>query len=134
MPTKQETFDTVAVALVRQGGPSLGKPSAGFGRCAYRGTNGRKCAAGHLIPDALYRKSMEGSFAYEGLVAEVLEDAGHDAEFVRQLQILHDDKAQSREDDSAWLTVWTHGMRRFAAHEELSTVAFDAALAEKGGQ
>ena len=28
--------------------------------CAYRGQNGLKCAAGHLMPDSTFRKSMEG--------------------------------------------------------------------------
>lgn len=28
-------------------------------RCAYRGSNGLKCAAGWLIPDSEYRESME---------------------------------------------------------------------------
>jgi hypothetical protein len=30
------------------------------GVCAYRSPNGLRCAAGHLLPNSLYRKEMEG--------------------------------------------------------------------------
>lgn len=46
----------------------LGLKSQGFERsrssivgCAYRGSNGMKCAIGHLIPDEMYNSIIEGN-------------------------------------------------------------------------
>lgn len=53
--TTQESFSMVVRALRKQGARSIGDD----GKCLYRGPNGWKCAAGHIIPDALYSKEME---------------------------------------------------------------------------
>lgn len=53
--TAQETFDTVARHLLTQR-----MRSGTFGACLYRGRDGRKCAAGCLLPDEEYHPSMEG--------------------------------------------------------------------------
>ena len=53
--TAQEIFDTVAVKLREQGGPSLSHR----GGCAYRGRDGRRCAVGWLISDDEYSPDME---------------------------------------------------------------------------
>lgn len=69
---KQEIFDKVAAGIIAQGGPSLKIRPARLGEpieCRYRGENGRKCAAGHLIPDADYRVSFEG-LRFESLFYE----------------------------------------------------------------
>lgn len=34
--------------------------SMALSQCSYRGSEGRKCAAGYLIPDELYDPNMEG--------------------------------------------------------------------------
>jgi len=52
----QEIFDYSVSKVIEQGEQALGMES----RCLYRGENGTKCAVGHLIPDALYNKKMEG--------------------------------------------------------------------------
>lgn len=61
---KQEVFDKVARALMKQGEASV---PAGYGdttdTCRYRirrGTRTLKCAVGHLLPAKLYDKRMEG--------------------------------------------------------------------------
>jgi len=54
--TKQETFDKVAVHLIKQGKQSVSGYSGG---CAYRGDNGLRCAVGALIPDDLYDDEMD---------------------------------------------------------------------------
>lgn len=51
----QEIFDTAAVGVIRQGRQSANA----FGTCVYRGPNGRKCAAGFLLPDEVYDPSMD---------------------------------------------------------------------------
>ena len=53
--THQEIFDFVWTKLYEQG-----KQSADSFGCKYRTANGLKCAVGHLIPDNVYVKHMEG--------------------------------------------------------------------------
>ena len=53
----QETFDTVAKHMLTQGRRST---TDGANTCRYRGSEGRKCAAGVLIPDEIYTEEMEG--------------------------------------------------------------------------
>jgi hypothetical protein len=55
----QEIFDTVAKHLFTQGCRSIEVDDEGEEYCLYRGPEGRMCAVGVLIPDELYRKSME---------------------------------------------------------------------------
>lgn len=62
--TLQETFDFVANHLLRQGCRSMLEEDLESGvmiTCAYRGSEGRMCAVGCLIPDDLYTIDMEGS-------------------------------------------------------------------------
>lgn len=54
--TAQQVFNYVVLALVMQGNRSVDNN----GMCLYRSPDGRKCAAGHLIPDSEYYPSMEG--------------------------------------------------------------------------
>ena len=91
MPTKQETFDTVVAHLRRQGQ----KSEFGFGNknigCAYRGENGLVCAAGCLIPDALYSPKLEGTaVAEDSEPGELIISLGHNVQLVRDLQDVHD--------------------------------------------
>lgn len=55
--TAQEVFDIVAGHLLTQNAKSIesDKPY-----CLYRSRDGKKCAAGCLIPDAHYNPDMEG--------------------------------------------------------------------------
>ena len=68
--TKQEIFELICKALLKQNKRSTGKVRAGTNRdgtplyddrCRYRGDGGCKCAAGFLIPDPVYDPLMEGS-------------------------------------------------------------------------
>lgn len=73
---------------------------------------GRKCAAGWLIPDDLYRESMECNpvqtdeyrrmfTANENEVTKLIRELGHDIVLVRKLQVIHDNK-QICEWESEW--------------------------------
>ena len=59
----QEIFDTVVFSLYKQGSRSYiytESPSDGLiTTCGYYGSNGRKCAIGHLIPPHLYSEMFE---------------------------------------------------------------------------
>ena len=96
MPTKQETFDTVARHLLTQRRVALNDQ----GTCAYRGVDETKCAAGVLIPDEEYLPDFEckavaiaGNFADAPRptdVGRVIQRLGHDLTLVRSLQKIHD--------------------------------------------
>jgi len=53
--TAQEVFDTAVNGIREQGGRSVNSA----GNCMYRSEDGRKCAAGQLMPDSAYDKTME---------------------------------------------------------------------------
>jgi len=81
--TKQEVFDTVVSALIKQGHPSIDTS----GGCLYRGPDGLKCAIGHLIPDNVYTPDMENVSADHLAFTKTL---GVDVKFVEDLQRAHD--------------------------------------------
>lgn len=99
--TKQELFDTVARGLIAQGEPSITGST-----CAYRFTkpDGKvlKCAAGQLIPDALYVAGIENNTVSSfndikgdpehGIVAKffVAIVGRENMDALRHLQTLHD--------------------------------------------
>jgi hypothetical protein len=77
----QEIFDTVAKHLAQQAGQAtLGDA------CAYRGDDGRKCAAGILINDEEYEPAMEGKMADEVLPSRLMRHL----DLILSLQMVHD--------------------------------------------
>ena len=58
MRTAQEIFNIVVAHLRQQNSKSM--TSYDETLCAFRGTDGRKCAIGALIPDECYDPYMEG--------------------------------------------------------------------------
>lgn len=100
--TNQEIFRDVVCAIVMQGRKSSqpGRVS-GTNVCSYRGANGAKCAAGHLIPDEAYVPSMEGKIVcgdrsdvvvgtLRGEFATCLPWTMEQDQLVRDLQKAHD--------------------------------------------
>jgi len=94
---KQATFDFV-VGKIREQGCASVKPDSNS--CLYRGPNGTKCAAGHVIPDEKYDPCFEGCTVPVSLadwdsgntkkLYEVLKETGHDLNLLRSLQRAHD--------------------------------------------
>lgn len=110
--TKQEIFDVVSAHLLVQGGRS-GK---GKHPCSYRGMNGRKCAAGTLIPDELYRPEFEGMLWGKVCAASPELDAiGHE-KLVQDLQSIH---------DTVEPISWAKHLRKLARARRLSTEVMD---------
>ena len=114
MKTKQETFDTVVNALRAQGGPSLLE----VGGCAYRSEGGRNCAASVLIPDSEYGPQFEGLSVNCEEVGSVLTRAGHDMNFVRELQTIHD--KHSKLPDEEWLAEFEREASDLACRQGLT--------------
>ena len=64
--TPQEMFDTAFIGMIKQGTQSRTN-----GKCKYRAADGKKCAAGFLIPDEVYDPEMDSDF--ECSITEVAE-------------------------------------------------------------
>jgi hypothetical protein len=89
--TNVELINFVFEKLIAQGVQSMGDNGIS---CRYRGVNGSKCAAGHLIKDEFYNDSLENKRSTSEDVAKVLIDSGvpiNQLELVRELQKIHDD-------------------------------------------
>ena len=90
--TAQEIFDKAAVGLLTQKAKSyLVNPDGHESMvCAYRGANGKKCAAGFCIEDSLYTESMEKN-TITGVIQQfgLKELAVHEV-LLSTLQSIHD--------------------------------------------
>lgn len=153
MQSLQQMFDHVLQALRAQGHASVALYAGGSSAkyvCVYRGPNGDKCAAGHLIPDELYDPRMDPdattgeyvssglggsisnvSFAWRALAQHFYGGAYDDhvdimvqrSGFLRALQIAHDDH-MPRSGDNIKLTksmgVWEDEMSLIAHRYNLT--------------
>ena len=87
----QELFDFIVGRVIAQGEPSVLN-----GTCQYRAPGGLKCAVGHIIPDSLYRKSMEGA----NLTHIVNKDLGLTCyHMLLDLQKAHDNAGDAHDND-----------------------------------
>lgn len=85
--TEQQVFDHVVAHLRKQGKRSM-LPKASEDTCAYRGSDGLKCAAGCLIADDEYNPRLEG-YSWSGLVGMQLVPEAHQ-NLIARLQRIHD--------------------------------------------
>jgi hypothetical protein len=103
MPSLQETFDPVVAHLrCQQAKAQIPGLTLGEFMCVYRAPDGKRCAAGALIPDDRYDPVLEYT-AVGGTdrahdyrtnsVTLLIEELGHDIELVKALQAVHDDAA-----------------------------------------
>lgn len=91
---RQEAFNIVYLGLAAQGF----RQSIVNGTCMYRGHGGRKCAAGLVIPDALYGPTMEGKSI--DIVIDHTRGLGHFRRLIpilRDLQVIHDENDNPEE-------------------------------------
>ena len=103
MYTNQEAFDKVVRHLVAQGRPAINAN----GSCAYLSEDGRKCAAGCLIPEDVINLDFGGTWpelraTYPNLKLELI------AEYtlVNFMQAAHDHKSRH----PAWRKSWAQQM------------------------
>ena len=116
--TAQEIFDKAAVGLLTQKAKSyLVNPDGHESMvCAYRGANGKKCAAGFCIEDSLYEKSMERN-TITGVIQQfgLKELAVHEV-LLSTLQSIH---------DGVSIAAWKAELLHLAKTRELSTEKID---------
>jgi hypothetical protein len=87
--TPQQIFDTVARHLLTQARQA--RSHADFGLCAYRASDGCKCAAGALIPDDLYDPEFEGHGADSNFLVKRMPPWWREnLMLIRDLQVVHD--------------------------------------------
>jgi hypothetical protein len=115
---KQEIFDAVAIGIRAQGGPAINSTG---NICAYRASNGRKCAAGLLMKDEDYDPGFEG-----GSVSHLPEKAFpgfslDDMYLISQLQHAHDTAAMASDDE--FFAVWRQKMIEVAERNEVSQLS-----------
>lgn len=116
--TAQEIFDKAAVGLLTQKAKSyLVNPDGHESMvCAYRGANGKKCAAGFCIEDSLYTESMEKN-TITGVIQQfgLKELAVHEV-LLSTLQSIH---------DGVSIAAWKAELLHLAKTRELSTEKID---------
>lgn len=105
MLTNQEIFDKSVGHLLKQGIKSEVYTKGQVVLCAYRSTDGLKCAIGALIDDAHYTPQFEGESVFNPEVRAALDKSGvtyvfegQTADLLAALQDMHDG-----EDESLWL-------------------------------
>jgi len=115
-PVKKQTlFDRIARHLLTQNAKAVNRN----GECRYRGPNGTKCAVGAVLPDKLYKRTLEGSD-----VSSLINKLGKDAPkwleenhyFLSSMQSLH---------DSSMPCDWPERLRKLAWDHELSAAVVD---------
>lgn len=105
MLDRQKAFNTAYHGLAAQGfersmGPSRTKGDADQ-RCAYRAPDGKRCALGYMIPDAIYSPKIEGYGPARlpdafwdyigGKRSENAHEISSDEKFLADLQRAHDE-------------------------------------------
>ena len=109
----QDAFDKVLKAIRKQ---NYQRSATKVGSCKYRGPNGLRCAAGHLIPNNLYRKSMEGKTINSRIInmptiGEYFKNVNSD--LLSDLQSAHDRDLKYGENN------WETGMKQIAKEYNL---------------
>jgi hypothetical protein len=103
--SNQDVFDEVLKAIRKQKYIQSNDDSKGV--CLYRGPNGLRCAAGHMIPNSLYKVQMEGKSVGRLKViypeiAKYFENVGGD--LLVDLQMAHDIRLSSEGNSLGWET------------------------------
>lgn len=104
--TRQEIFDIVAVALLKQGRPSISRAEESTSVvCSYLDEHGNKCAVGHLFNEAEYKAYARLKGGIEDLNEQ---DVGscilrpfflEQEEFLSRIQCAHDGHATKFNDN-----------------------------------
>lgn len=126
---KQEMFTKAWLGLQKQNWEK--SQFNALSACQYRGPNGMKCAAGHLIPDEMYDEGMEGKRIhavlgwYPNLFGEPLNQS--DIDFLEALQAVHDSFiVPTSPEDSMTMKTMRSALVQFAKYFNLVVPEKDA--------
>lgn len=133
MPTNQEIFNQVIEGIFRQGGPSFVyyEDSKDI-ICKYRWSNGRKCAAGLIMPDDEYSEDVEG-YPVDNERINPWFYKNTDIDFMKTLQIVHDETIRNEEtqgflSDEDFLKKWVIKMKKVADDYDLDKTVLNKYL------
>ena len=113
---KQKLFNTVYLALIKQGEPAVRN-----GTCTYLDhTTGHKCAIGHLIPDGHPGQQMRSGVGTLYDVYPELFEKGADVGFLTEVQVAHDRPYIGRLTGTSWVEAFKKRMRLIAAEWKLT--------------
>jgi hypothetical protein len=107
----QQIFNAGYLGVIAQHAPSMDRNH----NCQYRGPNNTKCALGFSIPDAAYRRAMEGLS-----VDQIFCVTGDDAEALTNFQGCHDHAAIHSIDDDTFVRDFTRRATEFAQDYNLT--------------
>ena len=97
----QEIFDFVVSNLLKQNAKSVSEEHPD--ECLYRGPNGKKCAAGFLISDSRYSKSLEGQNIYYIINAIMPDfDSNNSEHFSKRALIVNLQEIHDEIDEEDW--------------------------------
>lgn len=123
--TAQQVFDFIVTSVIQQGKPStvMGKIFGGLleTMCAYRGDEGRKCAAGFLLPDEVIPKVRNHSMDWFGVLAAVEGASQVHNTLVYDLQVDHD----YNRDSDCFIDAFKEDARATAKRHLLSPAILD---------
>lgn len=133
--TRQEIFDTVAVAILKQGKPSM-RFDNGSAYCVYLADDGSRCAVGHLFNDKELREYGGSIMGISSIVKDtngLRSSLGQEVDLLSQLQSAHDVPATVRSGDhfvpapiELWRVWFIHRMEAIARNFNLSTEVLHA--------
>ena len=125
--TDQELFNQAVRVIINQGGPSINRERK---QCMYRNSNGRKCVAGHFIPDEKYSPDMEDQAIFWGFDSGpdfnntfegIFEDLN--VKMLGEFQQIHD--SCSHNSDEEFIGEWISQMTQFGKDNSLNLDVFD---------
>lgn len=93
LSSEQKTLNKVVRHARRQGCKSVDPMT---NSCLYRGPQRRRCFAGAVIPNRMYRKEFEGKSAQSINVAPTLQTLGLNVDLCQDLQNVHDNNDVSQ--------------------------------------
>ena len=115
--TAQKVYDTILFGLRKQAAPSIemvnDRPA-----CRYRSKDGKKCAAGMLIPDELYKPEFEIWAAEHTIFLPLWHQLGLTPflSLIQACQSAHDDLPNNL---IYWLKHWESKMKQVARFNDL---------------
>ena len=113
---KQELFNTVYLALIKQGEPAVSN-----GTCTYLDhTTGHKCAIGHLLPEGHEAQEYRGSVRALNYMYPELFKKGADVDFLTAVQRAHDQPYINQLTGTRWVEAFKKRMRLIAAEWKLT--------------
>jgi hypothetical protein len=102
--SNQDVFDKVLKAIRKQ---KYTQSIVGYS-CKYRGPNGLRCAAGHLIPNSLYKVRIEGTSISGTMMLDEVKNY-----LIQFMQFAHDNRLKEGSAE------WELGMKEIASDYNL---------------